>query len=162
MIFACQVLRALLDCGALGADHDGRRAHRDQHVTVLAMVRDHEGAAAGERHRGAVGPARVQVQADEFGHVVGSGLAGDLRRGALLNDAPAFEDDELVSQHERFERVMGDQQARPGEVGQVPFELGLHVQAGSGVQGRQGFVQEQQRGLASQCPGQGHLLRLPA
>ena len=147
---------------ALTADDYRRRTHRDHHVTVLAPVWDHEGAATGERHSGAVGLACVQVQADEFGHVVGSGLAGDLRRGALLNDAPAFEDDKLVSQHKRFERVMGDQEAGPGEVGQVSLELGLDVKAGSGVQGGQRFVQEQQRWLASQRPSQGYLLRLPA
>ncbi len=128
----------------LGADDDGRRAHRDQHVTVLAVVRDHEGSAAGERHRGAVGPACVQVQADQLGHVVGAGLAGDQRRGALLHDAAAFEDDDLVGQHERLYRVVGDQQARAGEVGQVPLELGLDVEAGAGVEGRKRFVQQQQ------------------
>ena len=146
----------------LGADHDGRRAHRHQHVTVLAMVGDHEGPAAGERHRGAVGPARVQVQADQLGHVVGAGLAGDQRRGALLDDAAAFEDDDLVGQHERLDRVVGDQQARPGEVGQVPLELGLHVQAGAGVEGRKRLVQEQQCRLPGQRAGQGHPLCLPA
>ena len=119
----------------LSADDYRGRAHRDEHVTVQTMVRNDKGPATAEYHMGAVGPARIQVQADEFGNVVGGGLAGDLRRGALLDDAPAFKDDELVGQHERFERVVGDQQARPGEVGQVALELGLDVKAGSGVKG---------------------------
>ena len=80
----------------------------------------------------------------------------------FLDDAPAFEHDEPVSQHERFERVVGDQQAGPREVGQVPLELGLHVEAGSGVQGGQGFVQQQQRWLPGQRAGQCHPLSLPA
>ena len=44
---------------------------------------------------------------------------------------------------ERFDRVVGNQQARAGEVGQVPLELGLHVQAGAGIEGRKRLVQEQ-------------------
>src|SRR6185437_1229217 len=127
----------------LRADHDGRRTHRHVHVTVLAVVRDYEGPAFGEGHRVAIGAARVQVQADQLGHVLSAALTGDLRGGALLHDAAAFEDDHLVDQHERFERVVGDQQGRPGEVGQVPLELGLHVEAGARVEGRQRLVQEQ-------------------
>ena len=111
---------------------------------------------------GAVGLALVQVQADKFGDVVSSGLAGDLRRGALLDDAPAFHDDELVGEHERFDRIVGDQQGRPGEVGQVRFEFGLDVEASSGVQRGQRFIQQQQRWLPGQRAGQCHPLRLPA
>src|SRR6266567_503941 len=147
---------------ALDADDYRGRAHRDEHVTLLALVRNHEGTACGECHSGAVGLPRVQIQAHEPGHVAGGRLAGDQGRGALLHDAAAFQDDELVGQHERFERVMGNQQAWPGEVSQVPPELGLDVKAGSRVQGRQRFVQEQQRWLASQRPRQGYLLRLAA
>jgi hypothetical protein len=40
--------------------------------------------------------------------------------------------------------------------------VGAHVQAGLGVQGGQGFVQEQEPGVGCQCPGQGDLLGLPA
>ena len=90
------------------------------------------------------------------------GLAGYLRGAALLDDAPVFEDDEAVGQHQRFERVVGDQQARPGEVGQVPLQLGLHVKTGAGVQRGQRFVQQQQGGLPGQRAGQRHALRLPA
>ena len=84
---------------------------------------------------GAVGAAGVQVQADQLGDVSVAGWRATVRGCAFLDDAAVFEDDEPVGQHERFERVMGDQQARPGEVGQVPLELGLHVKAGAGVQG---------------------------
>src|SRR5208283_3558069 len=117
---------------ALAADDNRGRAHRDEYVTVLALVRDDEGPSSGQCYMGAVGVTGVQVQADEFGDVIGGGLARDVGGRALLDDAPAFQDDELVGEHERFERVVGDQQARPGEVGQVTLELGLDVKAGSG------------------------------
>ena len=129
---------------------------------MLARVGDDEGPASGEFHLRAVGLARVQVQADELGDVVGGRLAGDLRRGSLLDDAAAFEDQEPVGQHQRFQRVVGDQQARPGEVRQVALELGLHIEAGPGVQGRQGLVQQQQFRLTGQRAPQRHPLRLPA
>src|SRR5215813_10752366 len=125
----------------LAADHHGGRADGDEHVAVQALVGDDEGPAAGQSHPGAVGPAGVEVEADKFRDVLGGGLAGDLSRGALLDDAPGFEDDELVSEHERFERVVRDQQAWPGEICQVFPEFGLHVKAGSRVQRRQGLVQ---------------------
>ena len=102
---------------------------------MVALVGDDEGPASAEHHIGAVGMTGVQVQADELGDVPGGGPAGNVRRCAFLDDTPAFEHDELVSEHERFQRVMGDQQARPGEVGQVPLKLGLHVKTGPGVQG---------------------------
>src|SRR6202020_2091912 len=47
------------------------RADRDEYVATPALVRDDEGAAAAQRHFGAVGVAGVQVQADQLGHVVG-------------------------------------------------------------------------------------------
>src|SRR5215467_12578769 len=118
----------------LAADHHGGRADGDEHVAVQALVGDDEGPAAGQSHPGAVGPAGVEVEADKFRDVRGGGLAGDLSRGALLDDAPCFEDDELVSEHERFERVVRDQQAWAGEICQVFPEFGLHVKAGSCVQ----------------------------
>ena len=91
-----------------------------------------------------------------------AGRRAIVRGCALLDDAPAFQHDEPVGQHERLERVVGDQQARPGEVGQVALELGLHVKAGAGVQRGQGFVQQQQGWLPGQRAGQRHPLRLPA
>ncbi len=54
---------------------------------------------------------------------------------AVLDDASLLKDEDPVSQHERFERVVGDEQGRPGEIGQMALEFGLHVEAGAGVQG---------------------------
>ncbi len=102
---------------------------------MLALGCHDEGPAAAQCHVGALGAAGVQVQADEFGDVLGSGLTGDLRWGAFLHDAATFEDERAAGQHERFERIVRDQQARTGEVGQVALEFGLHVEAGTGVEG---------------------------
>ena len=79
---------------------------------------------------------------------------------AVLDDLAAFQDQQPVGEHERFERVVGDQQARPGEVGQMPPEFGLHVQPGLGVEGGQRLVEQQQRRLSGQRPGQRHPLGL--
>ena len=76
------------------------------------------------------------------------------RGRALLDDAAAFDDDELVGQHDRLDRVVGDQQARPGEVGQVRRELGPDVEAGSGVERGQRLVQQQHARAPGQRPGQ--------
>src|SRR5215469_8587810 len=121
--------------GVLAADDYGGGADCDQYLAVHAVIGGDEAASRGERHLGAAGVAGVQVEADEFGDVVGGGLAGDLLWGALLHDAPGLEDDELVSEYERFERVVGAQQTWPGEIRQVVLELGLHIKAGSRIQG---------------------------
>lgn len=110
-------MRALLASGPLTADDHRRRAEGDEHVTVLAPVGDNERPAAGERHLRAVGAAVVQVQADELGDILRTRPAGHVRGCAFLDDASVFEDQEPVSQHERLERVMGDEQARSGELG---------------------------------------------
>src|SRR6266705_760441 len=77
--------------GVLVADDYGGRADCDQYVTVQAVAGGDEASAFGERDQGTVSVAGVEVKADEFGDVVGGGLAGDLFGGALLDDAPGFE-----------------------------------------------------------------------
>ena len=111
--------------------------------------------------RGAVGGAGVQVEPDQPGDVLGGGAPGDLGRRALLHDPAVLEHEQPVGEHERLERVVGDEQARPGEVGEVPLELGLHVEAGARVEGRERLVEQQQRRVARQRPGQRDPLRLP-
>ncbi len=57
---------------------------------------------------------------------------------------------------------MGDQHGDRLELGQVAAEPGADLQAGTGVQGRQRFVQEQQPGAGGQGAGEGHALGLAA
>ena len=102
----------------------------------------------------AVGGAGIQVEADQPGDVLGGGAPGDLGRRALLHHAPVLEHEQPVGQHERLEGVVGDEQARPGEVGEVALELGLHVEAGAGVEGRERLVEQQQRRVAGERPGE--------
>ena len=75
-----------------GDDRDGTRA------CVVALSGPNPVGGLGE----------MLLVSEEMGVGLGAWLAGDLRRGALLDDAPAFEHDEPVGQHERFERVVGD------------------------------------------------------
>ena len=81
---------------------------------------------------------------------------------ALLHDPAVLEHEQPVGEHERLERVVRDEQARPGEVGEVPLELGLHVEPGAGVERGQRLVEQQQRRVAGQGTAERHPLRLPA
>src|SRR5215470_16589994 len=94
--------------GVLIADDYGGGAHGHEHLTAQPVVGGDKAAPRGECYLRAAGVAGVQVEANEFGDVVGGGLARDLPGGAVLDDAPGLEDDELVSEYERFERVVGD------------------------------------------------------
>ena len=72
-----------------------------------------------------------------------------------------LEHEQPVGQDERLERVVGHQQARSGEVGEVPLELGLHLEAGARVEGRERLVEQQQGRIARQRPPERHPLGLP-
>ena len=110
----------------------------------------------------AIGGAGIQVEADQPGDVVRGGAPRDLGRRALLHHEPVLEHQQPVGEHECLERVVRDEQARPGEVGEVALELGLHVEAGARVEGRERLVEQQQRRVAGERPGERDPLRLPA
>lgn len=57
---------------------------------MLAAARNGECPAPGKCHLSAVGPAGVEVQADELGDVRGAWLTRNLRGRALLGDPPGF------------------------------------------------------------------------
>ncbi len=84
----------------------------------------------------------------------------DDRRRPLLDDAPVLDDEEAVGHDHRLERVVGDDEHRPLELGQVSAQGGPHVEAGTRVEGGQGLVQEQDAGVRGQGAGQGDPLRL--
>ena len=108
------------------------------------MVGDRERPAAGEDDRGSVRVPGVEVQPDQLGDVFGGGLAGDLSGRAVLDDLAVFEDQQPVGEHQRLQRVVGDQQAWPGEVGQMLPEFGLDVQPGPRVECGERLVEQQQ------------------
>ena len=98
------------------ADHHGGGAQRHEDLAALVVVGDDEGAAPVEGDVRAVRGAGIQVQPDELGDVLGGRSTGDLGGGAFLHDPAVLEHQQPVGQHERLQRVVGDEQARPGEV----------------------------------------------
>ena len=89
-------------------------------------------------------------------------MAGDVGRGALLDDPAVLDDDQPVGQHHGVQRVVRDQDGDGLELGQVAPELGADLQAGAGVQGGQRLVEEQQPGAGGQGAGEGDALGLAA
>lgn len=89
-------------------------------------------------------------------------MAGDVGRGALLNDPAVLHDDQPVGQHHGVQRVVRDQDGDGLELGEMPTELGADLQTGAGVQRCKWLVQEQQAGAGGQGTGQGDTLGLAA
>jgi hypothetical protein len=118
-------------------------------------VGDGERAAAGEVHEasGRLQGAAVEVDTDQSCDVLSGWLGGHLRGGALLDDAAVLDDQETVGHDHGLERIVGDDQDRPGELVEVAAELRAHVQTCPGIQRGQWFVQEQEGGLGRQCSG---------
>ena len=110
---------------------------------------------------GADGPAGQQVEPDQPSHVVGPRLPGDVGGPARLHHPPVLDHHQPVAEHRGVHRVVGDHHGRAGEPGQMAAQLGPDLQPGPGVQRGQRLVQQQQRRLGGQRPGQRHALRLP-
>ena len=106
--------------------------------------------------------APVEVEADEPGDVRRAGAAGELGRGAGLHDPPGLEHDDPVGEDHGVERVVGDEDGRPGELPQVPGEVGAHVQPRAGVERGERLVEQEQVGVGDERPGEGGALGLPA
>ena len=145
---------------------DRGRPQRHQHLArpdVLAGSH-REAAAVGQRHVLAVlvEPAPVEVQPDQSRDVLGAGPAGHLGRRPVLDDLALLDDEQPVGHHHRLERVVRDEQARAGELGQVPGQLGAHLEPRLRVQRRERLVEQQQRGVGGERPGQRDPLGLAA
>ncbi len=145
---AGQVLRGLPD-GSVGKQRDGARRERDEHVAGQARLGDREREVVAQPHHVLVGPAAVEVEADQPGDVVGARLGGDGGGVALLHDRAVLDDDEPVGQHERVERIVRDEQRRARVLGEMALQLGAGVEAGTGVQRGQRLVEQQQRRVAA-------------
>src|SRR5262249_3417647 len=96
------IARAAL--GFVGVQRDRGGRERDEHIALCA-VRHCEGEVRADAYRPVVGVAPVEVEADEPGDVVGTGLGGDGGRVAFLDDVPVLDDDQAVGEHEGVERV---------------------------------------------------------
>ena len=120
-------------------------------------------AGAGGRGDAAVVPAAAEeVDADEVGDVAGAWSGGDVGEGAGLDDVAVFEDDDAVGEGVGVDGVVGDEEADAVERGEVAAEVAADVAAGAGVEGGEGFVEEQQAWLGGEGAGQGDALRLSA
>src|SRR5215213_8698628 len=150
--------------GALGGaavQGHGPGVDGGEHLAAVAAGGDQPPAAL-QVDGGAVGPAPVEVDPDQLGHVRRARPGADLGRGAGLGDPAAFQDDQAVGEGDGLQGVVGHQQPGAVEGGQVAAEVAADLGAGGGVEGGQGLVQEQQPGVASHGPGQGDPLGLAA
>ena len=140
---------------------DGRRAEHGQHRSCRHFRCDERPAVADVDDAVRRG-AGVQVHPDQPGDVGRERAVGDLRGSARLHDAAAFEHDDPVREQQGFDRVVGDEQRRPGELAEVFAQLALDLGAGLYVQGRERLVEQQRGRLAGQRAGERDALRLPA
>ena len=163
-------LRGLALSGRVGVQGDRARPDRDQDTRVRAVgavVRrgggDLQGAASAHRDLGAGAHARGRGSGRPAGPRSSSRAGGRRRPGVpCCTIAPVLDDEQPVGQHHRVERVVGDEQGRTGEVGQVPAQFGADVEAGARVERGQGLVEQQQLRSRGQRAGQRNPLGLPA
>ena len=113
------------------------------------------GGPVGER-------AGVQVEAHQPGHVLGGRAAGDLGGRPLLDDPAVLQHQDPVGEHQRLQRVVGDERHGPAKSAQVPAQLAADLQPGARVEGGQRLVEQQQPRVGGQRPGQRDPLGLPA
>ena len=118
-------------------------------------------------------PARVaRAAADLDGEAVGAaeeavhegrgGVGLDLGRGAALLDAAGVHHDDAVGDLERLLLVVGDEDRRHRQLLVELAEPAAEVAADGGVEGAEGLVEEEHRGLDGERPGEGDALALAA
>ena len=134
-------------------DGEGLTAHR---------VGGDDASTGGGRDRALVAGSPQQVDADEVGDVAGAGLGGDIGEGAGLHDGTMLEDDDAVGEGVGVDGIVGDEEADTVEGGEVAAEVAADVAASTGIEGGEGFIEQEQAWLGGQRPGQGDTLRLAA
>ncbi len=107
-------------------------------------------------------PALVEVQADQPGDVVGTGVTGDVGRAAFLDDFAVLDDHQPVGEHHGVQWVVRDEDRHRLELRQVAAQLRAYVESGAGVEGGEGFVEEEQAGVGGEGAGEGDALGLAA
>ncbi len=81
---------------------------------------------------------------------------------ALLDETPVLDHEEPVREDHRLERVVGDQDGRPAEAGEVLAQERAYVDPRPGVERGHRLVEEEDLGLVGHRPCQGHALGLAA
>ena len=119
---------------------------RDARTVVDRLAGGHDGSRLDH-------PASIDVL-DEVEDVVVRGVQDDLLRIALLDHRPVAQDGDAVSQPERLVEIVGDEHDRLVELFLKPQQDVLHVGADQGVEGREGFVHEQDLGVGGESPGE--------
>ncbi len=100
--------------------------------------------------------------AEEVGDEGGGGFAVDVLGGAELFDFAAVHDGDAVGHDQGFFLVVGDEDEGYADAVLEALELDLHRPAELGIQGGEGFVEEEDFRSADQGAGEGDALLLAA
>jgi hypothetical protein len=119
----------------------GRRRERHEHVSV-DRVSDGEDKPAVERDRVFFAVSAIKVEPNQPGHIIRARLRRNTRGVALLHDMAILDDDQTIGEHERVERVVGDEKRCARMCLKVAVQIGSGVQAGTGIQCRERLVEQ--------------------
>ncbi|CPQ27485.1 Uncharacterised protein [Bordetella pertussis] len=125
------------------------RAHRQGQARRVDRVRRVE-------HLGAVDVLQERL------HVFGGGIEQDVFRRAFLHQLAVLQDRNAVAQAQRLVQVVRDEHDGLVQLGLQLQQVVLHLAADQRVQGREGFVHQQDLGVGGQRPRQPHALLHPA
>ncbi len=95
---------------------------------------------------------------DEFGHIFVGGGREDLARGAALNNAPAFHDRDAAAQFEGLVQVMADKDDGAFQPRLQVQQFILQPGSDQWIQGRKGFIHQQDRRIGGKGAGQANAL----
>jgi hypothetical protein len=84
--------------------------------------------------------ALEEIGADELGRVASGRPVADIVRGAGLRHTTVLEEHQAVGERHRFDRIVRDEDARTGEVGERTTEQRAELGLGLGVDRRERFV----------------------
>ena len=119
-----------------------------------------EAAAVGADGDGAMGGLDDVVAADKAGDEGVGGALEDVAGGAGLADVAVFHDDHLVGEGHGFLLAVGDVDEGDGELALQALELLADLDAEEGVEGGEGFVEEEDTGADDEGAGEGDALLL--
>lgn len=148
-----------------GADHKGRGRLGGLMIGVGGDGEaDGAGPGAGQKVAGAAGRGGEAEHPQPAGAPQERGRKGirraaaDFRRGAEGDDAPGVHHGEIIGHGQGFLLVVGNQDGGNPGVAEDAFDLAAQAHPEGGVQGTEGFVQEDDVRGDGQGPGQGDAL----